>query len=222
VPDPLTLRKCLAYACELRTWLFGIFFCSSALCVYALAYFMPSILQSMGFNNMEVQILNAPPAFYAVIPAIITAKISDRYKLRGQMIMFNCICVIVGVAMFSKLPKGQKAARYVGVFIATGGCQSNIPLITSWAQTTIRAQSRRAFTSALIVAWGGIGGILASTTFLQKEALKGYPTGIYITIGMNAFTFLGAGGLIVYFKAQNRKADRGEAILEGDPDFRYQ
>lgn len=33
------------------------------------------------------------------------------------------------------------------------------------------------FTSALIVAWGGVGGILASTLFMDSEAKIGYPTG---------------------------------------------
>lgn len=52
VPDPLTFKKCLIYLAEIRTWLFGIFFCSAALGVYALAYFLPTILHSMGFVSI--------------------------------------------------------------------------------------------------------------------------------------------------------------------------
>lgn len=199
-------------------------FCSAALTVYALAYFLPSILGSMGFNNMEVQLLSTPPNFWALFPALFTAWVSDRYKLRGQMVMLNAAQIIIGVAMFSQLPKQQKAARYVGVFFAAAGCNSNVPLVTSWAQTGIRQQSRRAFTSAFIIAWGGIGGILAGVAFKSSEAKKvpQFPTGIYLTMAMAAATFLFALGLIIYFKYQNRRADRGEVVLEGDPAFRYQ
>lgn len=224
VPDPLTWAKCLIYIREPRPWIFGFMFCSAALTVYALAYFLPAILASMGFNNMEVQLLSTPPNFWALFPALMTAWISDKYKLRGQMVMLNAAQIILGVSLFSQLPRQQKAARYVGVFFAAAGCNSNVPLVTSWAQTGIRKQSRRAFTSAFIIAWGGIGGILASVAFRQQEAKKvpQFPTGIFLTIAMAAATFMFALGLIIWFKYQNRRADRGEVILEGEEGFRYQ
>lgn len=219
--DALTLRKCIKYLCEPRIWLFGIFFGSSAVSVYALAYFLPVILASMGFDNKMSQVLVAPPNFWCIIPAVILAKLSDRYGWRGQLVAFNCVLIVVGTCMFSQLGNNHVAARYAGVFLATGGCQSNIPLITSWAQTTIRSQSKRAFTSAFVVAWGSIGGIIASVSFLEKEAKHGYPTGIFLTIGLNVFTCVCALLLVVWFKWQNRKADRGEVVLEGCEHFRY-
>lgn len=176
----------------------------------------------MGFDNKMSQILTAPPSFYSPIPAIIMAKLADKYNMRMHMVCLNAVITIVGVCMFSQLPKSQLAARYVGVFLATGGCQASIPLITSWSQTVIRSQSKRAVMSATVVAWGGIGGILASVSFQQKEALKGYPTGIWLTVGLCAFTAVGSVLLWVWFMAQNKKADRGQTVIEGDPDFRYQ
>lgn len=224
IPDPLTLAKCMVYILEPRPWIFGFMFCSAALTVYALAYFLPSILASMGFNNMEVQLLNTPPNFWALFPALLTAWISDRYKLRGQMVMVNSAQIILGVSLFSQLPRDQKAARYLGVFFAAAGSNSNVPLVTSWAQTGIRQQSRRAFTSAFIIAWGGIGGILASVAFRQQESkmVPQYPTGIYLTLAMAAGTFVMALGLVIWFRRQNARADRGEVILEGEEGFRYQ
>lgn len=222
VYDHITFAKVVQHLLDWRIWMFGLFFCAAALVIYALAYFLPQILGGMGFDNKMSQILTTPPSIYSAVPAIICAKIADRFKWRMQMLVLNAVITIVGICMFSQLPKAQLAARYAGVFLATGGCQASIPLITSWSQTCIRSQSKRAVMSATVVAWGGIGGILASVSFQQKEYLKGYPTGIWLTVGLTAFTAVGAIGTWIWFMYQNKRADRGLVVLEGDPDFRYQ
>lgn len=222
VYDKLTVAKVFHHLLDWRIWMFGLFFCAAAMVIYALAYFLPQILAGMGFDNKMSQILTTPPSIYSAIPAIIFAKLADRYKLRMHMVALNAIITITGICMFSQLSKNQLAARYAGVFLATGGCQASIPLITSWSQTCIRSQSKRAVMSATVVAWGGIGGILASVTFMQKEALKGYPTGIWLTVGLSAFAAVGAFCMWCWFMYQNKRADRGETVIEHDPDFRYQ
>lgn len=95
-------------------------------------------------------------------------------------------------------------------------------LIVAWAQSNIRAQSKRGYASALIVAWGGIGGILAGVVFMDSERLTGYPTGVYFTIGMNSVVIFFCVAMKLIFRYQNRRADRGEVVLEGSPEFRYQ
>lgn len=99
------------------------------------------------------------------------------------------------------------------------------------------------FTSALIVAWGGIGGILASTLFMDSEAKIGYPTGeslavsvrpqaepqqranvksgVYSVVGLNAFQIVTVVGLRYFYVWQNKRADKGKTVIEGDPNFRY-
>ncbi|KLT43192.1 MFS general substrate transporter [Cutaneotrichosporon oleaginosum] len=222
-PDPVTLAKVIRYLCDFRIWVYGLMFMSSTMSSYSLAYFLPVILGSMGFNNVETMLLNVPCTVYAFIPSLGTAYLADRYRnARGWCVVFNALCVILGTCMYSQLPMPQKAARYVGVFFAVGGCNANIPLLLAWAQTSIRAQSKRAVFAAMIVAWGGVGGILAGVVFIQKEAKRGYPTGVFFTIGMNAFTVVAAMGLAAFYRYKNKKAERGEVVLEGSEDFRYQ
>jgi len=176
----------------------------------------------MGFNNIETMVLNAPAHGYGIFPALITAYIADKWRhCRAWTIVFNAVCLIVGTCMYSQLPLSQKAARYAGIFLAVGGANANVPLVMSWAQTSVRGQGKRAVSAAIIVAWGGVGGILAGVVFMQKEALK-YPTGVFFTIGVNAFTAVASVALSFWFRYQNSRANRGAVILEGDPTFRYQ
>ncbi|BEI80882.1 hypothetical protein CcaverHIS002_0200420 [Cutaneotrichosporon cavernicola] len=223
IPDPLTWAKIKQYSCELKSWYFAFAFMSTTTSSYALAYFMPRILTIMGFNNVESMLLGTPTYVYAIIPGVICGGIADRIpKMRGNMIIFNAICIIVGTAMYSQLPAAQRGARFAGLFIATGGGNSNVPLILSWQAVSIRAQSKRAFCSALTVAFGGIGGILGSTLFFQREAKQSYPTGVFTIMGLNAATALGALAMMAWMTMKNKKAKRGEGLIEDAEGFFYQ
>lgn len=222
VPDGMTWQKLGTYLVDVKIWVWGFMFGATTLGSYSLAYFLPAILQSMGFTNALAQILMAPPYVWVIAPALTTAYIADKYKQRAACIAFNALCLIVGTVVYSQLAPHQKAGRYVGIFLAIGGCNSNVPLIVAWAQSNIRAQSKRGYSSALIVAWGGIGGILAGVVFMDKERKDGYPTGVYFTIAINIVVMILCGLMKLGAMYQNRRADRGEIILEGSPDFRYQ
>ncbi|GMK56054.1 hypothetical protein CspeluHIS016_0211100 [Cutaneotrichosporon spelunceum] len=225
--DPMTWAKFVQYLLTPKLWLFSYFFCSAAVGVYALAFFLPGILQSMGFTNIQAQLLFAPPYVWVFFPAMIGAYVSDHLAgptrmIRGPVVAFHAACVVAGISMFSKLPQHMIAARYTGVFLCCGGCNANIAMIISWCQTSIRSQSKRGFASALVVAGGALAGIIVAVAFKENEAGQGYPTGIYLSIGMNALVVIGAPLLSFWMLWKNRKADRGEAVLENDVNFHYQ
>lgn len=187
-----------------------------------MSYFLPKILESMGFSNAESQLLTAPPYVFTIIPAFVSAYLADRLGWRSWTIIANSLLLMTGTLMYSQLPPSFKAARYAGTFLAVGCSNANPPLIISWAQTSIRSQSKRGFSSAMIVGWGGMGGILSGVSFQQKEAAKGYPTGIFLVVSMQVATAVLCVLLSLYFRRQNRRADDGEIDeLEGSPDFRY-
>lgn len=77
----------------------------------------------MGFSSDQAILLSAPPYFYAVIPVVLSSWIGDRYRLRGPVIVFNSLCVVVGFALLGFCE--QVTVRYVGVYLATGGYVSN-------------------------------------------------------------------------------------------------
>lgn len=220
--DKLTKALLLEYLLDWKLWLFGFFFGSTTTGSYSLAYFLPGILATMGFTNAQAQLLVAPPYVWCIVPCVAVSIFSDRTKMRAAGVAFNATCLIVGTCMYSQVDKSMKATRYAGIFLAIGGCNSNVPLILAWAQSSIRRQSKRGFASALIVAWGGIGGILSGVAFMEKEAKAGYPTGVFLTFGLNGAVVILSLSLSLYFKWQNRRADRGLVVLEGSPAFRYQ
>ncbi|BEI84447.1 hypothetical protein CcaverHIS002_0410510 [Cutaneotrichosporon cavernicola] len=223
VHDPLTWTKIVKYSKDFKPWLFAWFFMSATVSSYALAYFLPVILADLGFTNVQSMVLNIPPNAWSVIPALVTGYIADKFRhMRAAVVIFSAICIIVGTAMYSQLGANQKVARYAGIFIAVQGGNCNVPLVLSWAQTSIRAQSKRAFMAAVVVCFGGLGGILASVAFNQNEAKKGYRSGVIFTMVINAVTVIGAAVLHFWMRNQNRRAERDSKVLEEDVNFRYQ
>jgi hypothetical protein len=74
--------------------------------------------------------------------------------------------------------------------------------------------------SGLQVAFGAIGGIYASTTFMEHEAPL-YRSGLWAITGTQLFLLLGSAGMVCHYWRMNKKADRGEVVLEGMEGFRY-
>ena len=98
--------------------------------------------------------------------------------------------------------------------------QANVPAVLAYQSNNIRSHSKRAVHSALVIGFGGIGGILASTVFRQVDFPK-YLPGIGTAAGCQVLTIL---ILIVsdrVFVAQNKRVERGELVLENLPGFQY-
>lgn len=145
-----------------------LFFCQNVIST-GLSYFLPIILQSgMGFSSDQSILLSAPPYFYAVIPVIISSIIGDRYQLRGLVIIFNCICTIVGFSMLGFTT--TNAVRYIGTYLATGAYVSNWAAMNAYQANNIVGQWKRATFAASITACNGLGGIAGSFIFRQDEA----------------------------------------------------
>ncbi|KAE8181918.1 hypothetical protein CF336_g8735, partial [Tilletia laevis] len=145
---------------------------------------------------------------------------ADRTGYRSPVIIFNATLLAVGLALVAFVKDND--VRYFGVFLGVAGCNANVPAVISHSQVNIRQQSKRAYTSALIVAGGGLGGILSALVFREKDAKTGYRLGIWFTIGAQIFTVLGSIGLALYHAHRNRLARKGQVILEGLKGFFYQ
>lgn len=147
-----------------KIWCYALLFFNTTTITYALAYFLPIILvQSLGFSVGEAQLLVVPPYVLAGIVMFATGWLGDRYRTRGVPILINMLLCVVGLPIMGF--HGSAAVRYFGVFLVTAGANSNVPAVMSYQANNIRGQWKRAFCSATLVGFGGIGGIAGSLVF---------------------------------------------------------
>lgn len=214
VVPPFNLRRFLGAGRDPKIWAYAmIFFCSTTLS-YALAYTLPIILVGqLGFTIGEAQCLAAPPYAFAGILMVFGGWIGDKYKVRGPIIIMNMLFAITGLPILGW--HKDPAVRYFGIFLLTAGANSNIPAVMAFQANNVRGQWKRAFCSATLVGFGGIGGIAGSLIFREQDKLTGYKPAMYACIASILLIMVLVGACELEFKRQNGKADRGEKVLEG-------
>ena len=185
---------------------------------YAFGYFMPQILHGMGFSAAMSQLLSAPPVVFASLTAVGSAALSDRFRLRGPIIVGQSIIAVVGLLLMAYTT--GTGPRYFGIILGLSGAASNGPAVLAYQSNNIRTNSKRSIGSALQVGFGAIGGILASTAFRDKDAPK-YVNGIWATVGAQFFMIAAVAGMSLHFKTQNRKQKEDGRMIEGHATFRY-
>lgn len=144
-----------------------------------MAYFLAIILNGMGFSVGQSQCLSSPPWAFAGIVMITTSWIADKYRTRAPVMLFNTCLSFIGLPLMG-FAKGN-AARLVGAFLTVAGANANVPAAMAWQANNVRGHWTRAFSSALLIIFDGIGGIISSLVF-EKDAPQ-YRPGIFTAIG---------------------------------------
>ncbi|KAL9020374.1 MAG: hypothetical protein Q9185_002348 [Variospora sp. 1 TL-2023] len=218
--EKFSFKKWLGGGADWKIWAYGLCFGCATTVSYALAYFLPIILNlELGYDTGTAQCLVAPPYAFAAIIMILTGWYGDKYRQRGLCVVFNAMLCIIGLAVMGWAYSDTRA-RYFGVFLATAGANANVPSVLTYQANNIRGQWKRAFCSATLVGMGALGGIVGSTVF-RSEDLPTYVPGLSVAMGSQVLILLTVAALTLTFKANNKKADRGEKVLEDSPSFRY-
>lgn len=224
VVQPFSMQKYLRAGSDIKIWAYALLFFNTTTTTYALAFFLPLILtENMGFSVAASQCLVAPPYFLAGLVMYGTSWVGDKYHIRGPIVAFNMMLVIIGLPIMGF--HANAAVRYFGVFLVTAGANSNVPAAMSYQANNIRGQWKRAFCSATFVSFGGIGGIAGSLVF-RTEDKPHYSFGLYACILTSLLNLVIVAALTTYHYVLNKKADRGEIELEAEendhqPGFRY-
>ncbi|CAO2656653.1 Nn.00g054560.m01.CDS01 [Neocucurbitaria sp. VM-36] len=217
-PDPFTW-SIFVHAKDPKVYGFCTLYFLQNLVSTSLSYFLPIILQSgMGFSSNKSILLSAPPYYYAVLPAILSSLVGDKFQLRGPIITFNSICLIVGFCMLGF--SDQVTVRYVGTYLATGAYVANWAAMATYQANNIVGQSKRVFTAAAVTACNGAGGIAGSFIVRQQETPR-YMTAIWVSIGSHIMIIGVVGLFSLYFYTANQRQRKGKTLLEGTKGFSF-
>ncbi|CBX95691.1 hypothetical protein IAQ61_004521 [Plenodomus lingam] len=218
-PDPFTWSKLLMHAKDIKVYGFCTLYLLQNLVSTSLSYFLPIILQGgMGFSSNESILLSAPPYYYAVVAVIFSSMVGDKYQLRGPVIIFNSICLIVGFCMLGF--SDQVTVRYIGTYLATGAYVANWAAMATYQANNIVGQWKRVWTAALVTAFNGVGGIAGSFIVRQQESPR-YMTAIWVSIGSHILIIGIVGLFSAWFYIANQRQSKGKMVLERTEGFRF-
>lgn len=96
--EPFRLGAYLRTGLDLKVWGFAALFGLTTTNTYAIAYFLPIILNvGMGFDVAASQCLVAPPYVLAAIVMYLFAWLGDKYHLRSPFILINGCLLLIGM-----------------------------------------------------------------------------------------------------------------------------
>lgn len=218
-PEPFNIRDILIHFLDPKLYAFCVLFFLLNIVSTALSYFLPIILQNgMGFSANQAILLSAPPYYYSVISVLVSSFVGDKYRLRGPVIIFNAICLIIGFSMLGF--QSQVTVRYVGTYLATGAYISNWAALNAYQANNITGQWKRATVAAAVSACNGLGGIAGSYIVRSDEAPR-YMTAIWISIGSHILMISIVVVCTVLFWWANRRQSRSGKVIEGVVGFRH-
>ncbi|KAJ7686519.1 major facilitator superfamily domain-containing protein [Mycena rosella] len=220
VPDQLTVRKLLYHLGDWTLWAYGLMFMCCTLPAYALAYFISIILKGLGWSTTAALLLSAPPYAPAFFSAVFFAWLSDKTRHRAGFIVIQGLISITGLCLTAFSP--QNSVRYLGIFLLNAGSSGCIPSILAYSANNVVGSSKRSISSAITVAFGGVGGIIASTVYREQDFPR-YLPGLWVTLGAQFLLLFLVGVLSLYFTRMNRLSREGKLAgpLEGQPGFFY-
>jgi len=182
--------------------------------VYSFAYFAPTIIKTYGYTTVETQLHTVPPIAAALGLTLIMAYLSDRINLRTPFIAFGIALGIIGCAILINIHHSF-GPEYLGIcFMAMAGFATG-PIIVCWYVMNLRGHTERSIGSAWQIGFGNAGGIIATFTFLSKDAPL-YHTGYSINIGSVCICALASTlyGFLIWKENRTLKSVSGDGEAE--------
>lgn len=181
---------------------------------YSLTYFLPTIVKSFQYSNIQTQLHAVPPFATAYVYSILICFISARVGHRLGFIIFSLLLALSGVGILFNVHAAHGShlhAEYAATFLIAMGLFGALPVALCWYIMNLRGHMERGLGTAWMIGFGNAGGIVATFSFQSKN------TPIY-HMGYSIITFglcLTAGSAIAYsigcYAENRRMAKTGKA-----------
>ncbi|KAG0151748.1 hypothetical protein CROQUDRAFT_698299 [Cronartium quercuum f. sp. fusiforme G11] len=147
--------------------------------LYSLAYFQPTIIQSLGYSSSSTQLISVPPFAAGFLAMILTSYLSDRFRARGLTAVLCATLGLLGYLLYFFSP--THSSRYASLFLSTVGIYSVSPTLYAWLANNSTPHYRKAAAIALGPVSANSGGILSTWLFSSSEK-PDYRTGITVNL----------------------------------------
>ncbi|KAI8626530.1 major facilitator superfamily domain-containing protein [Xylariaceae sp. FL1651] len=172
-----------------QTWLSALAYFGILSGLYSFGLFLPTIIQGLGYTANEAQLWSVIPYAVATVFTICTAYLSDRFRVRGIIMLCSMPVAIVGYAVIANV--NTNSVKYGMTFLMAIGLYSSVPPVLGWLSNNSAGHYKRATTSALQLAIANAGGFVAVFVYPKTQGPQ-YHKGHTVILGL-----LSAGWVLV-------------------------
>lgn len=172
--------------------------------------FFPTVVQTLGYGDIESLLLTAPPYVLCVLTAFFNAWHADR---TGERYFHVTLPLYVAVAAFIiAAATTATAPRYLAMMLMVPGVYTGYVVALGWISNTMpRPPAKRAAALAAINAVSNTSSIYASYMF-PKSAGPRYVLAMSVCSATAFIAIVAATTLRLILVRLNRKLERGEWV----------
>ncbi|KAL4802454.1 major facilitator superfamily domain-containing protein [Aspergillus unguis] len=175
--------------------------------LYGISFFLPSIIQDLGYTSSTAQLLTVPIYITAAVVAVVSAWMSDRYKKRSPFVLFfMCLIAIGYIIVLASSDRGVPGVVYFGVFVAAVGLYPAFPGNVTWISVNLAGDYKRAAGMAMHIGLGNLAGAMASNFYRAQDAPR-YVLGHALELGFVVVGIIAVLILRVSYTRINKKRD---------------
>lgn len=181
--------------------------------LYGFTVFLPSILNThLGYSALKSQYLTVPVYIWAAICSMVIAEFSDRFRMRGPLIVVTNLFAIAAFAMFSTVKNA--GVLYFALYLICIPLYIGPGLNESWIANNTAPTFKRGCAIGINQTLGNIAGAIAPQVFNSPPS---YSLGTDFTLGCLCVSTATAALLSYYYFRRNKI---NQKILETGVDER--
>ncbi|CAO2652486.1 Nn.00g007690.m01.CDS01 [Neocucurbitaria sp. VM-36] len=197
---------------DIKTWVFTIMLLS-VVSSASVTNFFPTVVKTLGYDNIHTLLLTAPPYVLAVITTYANAWHADR---TGERLLHVALPLCVGVAAFILCAATHSTApRYVAMMLMVPGVYTGYVVALAWISNSMpRPPAKRAAALAFINAISNTSSIYASYMYPQPKG--GQQPNLTLPLSVDcataALAIIMAVIMRIILGRLNKKLERGEHV----------
>lgn len=214
--EKFSIRRVLSGFWDVKTILCMIIYAGALCPLYAFSLFIPTIIKSLGYTNIQAQLHTVPVYIVACFCTIVVGFLADRWGNRTYFVLLFSGIGIVGYAIL-RAQHTNPNLSYAGTFLGAMGIYPLIPLIISLASQNVEPSIRRGVALGCVIGFGNLNGVVSSNIYPSIQAKRGFPLGHTTVLAYLCVCFLTTILLRIYLQYENaqRAAGKRDHILEG-------
>ncbi|KAL4813153.1 major facilitator superfamily domain-containing protein [Aspergillus spinulosporus] len=202
--DKLNWNDAKDTLCSVQLYMHYLTYLTVGTGVASMAYFAPTIIEGLGYSDLQAQLFTVPPYGIAYPITILLAWFSDRFKSRGVVASCSCAMASIAFVVQAALPADAFKARYAFLVLATTCVFGGLPSLNAWVGDNVRNTTASSLTIALNIAFSGPGQIIGVWIYRAQDA-PAYHLGHAVNAAMSAVAAGLALALTVHYRRMNKK-----------------
>ena len=136
--------------------------------IYSFSLFLPTIIRSMGYSRVTAQLFTVPPNMGAFFVVLFVGWASDKWHMRGPLMLVGCTVAIIGYVML--IASEHSLIQYGGTFLVAAGIFPCSPLVMGWLSNNLAPHYVRATGTGFQIMVANMAAFIATFTYLPKDA----------------------------------------------------